>query len=450
MAASSDETPLASYDDLFLPFHDAEKSRDRFRVGAEMEKPGVYESDFSPVPYEGDRGVKRVLAELQSKFGWHAERETSDGPIIALTKNSASITLEPGAQLELSGAPLETMHEIKTEFDAHLAEIAPISKELGIAWLGIGFHPFATRDELPWVPKLRYGIMRRYLPTRGKFALDMMQRTSTVQANYDYANEEDAMRKLRVSLKLAPLTTALFANSPWYEGKTHGGPSYRAKVWLDVDNDRSGLVPAVWHEGSKYKDYVEWALDVPMFLVKRGNTVHENTGQPFRAFWKEGFQGVRATRGDWQTHINTLFPEVRLKRTLEIRGADAQSRELASALPALWTGILYDDRALADAEALTRDFGFAEVQASRAAIGRLGIGAPFRGAPLRALAERILDIAKGGLVRRARKDVNGRDESVLLAPLQSLVSRGETPGDALLAAAGPDASRAAIVDASRL
>jgi glutamate--cysteine ligase len=403
------------------------------------------------VPYDGDRGVARILAELASAHGWHPERESESGPVIALLRNGASITLEPGGQLELSGAPLETIHEVCTEFGAHLCELRPISEALGIAWLGIGFHPFARREDLPWVPKMRYGIMRSYLPTRGSLALDMMLRTSTVQANYDFTSEADAMRKMRVALKLSPLTTALFANSPWVEGKPHGGPSYRAKVWLDVDPDRSGLVPSLWGKDASYRAYIEWALDVPMFMFKRNGERVTNTGQTFRAFWKDGYLGHRATQLDWQTHLNTLFPEVRLKKTIEIRGADAQGRDLACALPALWTGILYDARALEEAEALTEGWTYDEVLALRPRIGAEGLFATFRESKLVTLAERVLTLAEGGLARRAKKNARGADETIHLAKLKALVAEGLTPGDKLLrAVSGAADPRHAVVSQADL
>jgi glutamate--cysteine ligase len=261
----------------------------------------------------------------------------------------------------------------------------------------------------------------------------MMRRTCTVQANYDFSSEADALRKLSVALRLAPLTTAMFANSPFKEGAPWGGLSYRAQVWLDVDNTRAGLVPAAWAEGAHYTDYIEWALDAPMFLLKRQGRVLENTGQSFRSFLRHGFSGHRATLGDWETHLNTLFPEVRLKRTIEIRGADSQSLALTAALPALWTGILYDTQALAEAHDLAAGFTFEELSALRAHIPRLGLRAPFRGRTLLPLAERLVEIAAGGLGRRARLDRAGRDEKIHLLRLQQLIEHGQTPADALLA-----------------
>jgi glutamate--cysteine ligase len=427
------ETPISEYDDLLRPFHAAEKPPVRWRIGAEMEKPGVDATTGAVLPYEGDRSVMAVLDEFIRTHGWASHSEYEGGPRIALFRNDASITLEPGGQLELSGAPLATVHDVCSEFRDHMRELRDISKRLDVRWLGVGFHPFARLDELPWVPKDRYKVMREYLPTRGAHAIDMMQRTCTVQANYDYADEADAMRKMRVALKLAPLTTAMFANSPWLEGDAHGGLSYRARVWLDVDPDRSGLLPALWREGAGYRDYVEWALDVPMFMFKRGRAVFANTGQTFRAFWKDGFQGERPTFGDWQTHLNTLFPEVRLKNTIEVRGADAQCARLGCALPALWTGLFYDSGALAAADALTRDWEHDEVAALRTSVWRLGLATTFRGEPLARMAERLLAISEAGLERRGCRTNGGKDERVHLASLKALVEAGRTPADKLLA-----------------
>lgn len=426
------DVPIKAFDDLLVLFHDTEKPAEKYRIGAEMEKPGVFAGTAAPLPYDGEKSVIRVLEELETNHGWKADRENPGGPLIALLRNHASVTLEPGGQLELSGAPLADVHLICTEFREHMNELKAISEKLGVVWLGIGFHPFAARADLPWVPKDRYKIMREYLPTRGGHAIDMMLRTSTVQANYDYSSEADAMQKMRVSLKLSPLTAAIFANSPWLEGAPHGGVSYRAKVWLDVDPDRSGLVEPLWRAGAGYKDYVEWALDVPMFLVKRDGKILPNTGQTFRSFWKDGFEGVKPTQGDWQMHLNTVFPEVRLKRTIEVRGADAQCARLACALPALWTGIFYDQAALDEADAMTKDWNFAEVNATRQSLWKLGLQTKFRDKSFRDLAVQLVDISERGLARRARMSASGKDERVHLTALRELVQAGKTPGGLLL------------------
>jgi glutamate--cysteine ligase len=421
-----------SYEDLFHPFHDAMKPASAWRIGAEAEKFGVYAENGGAIPYDGDRGVVRVLSSLEQRFGWEPITESDGGPLIALHRDRASVTLEPGGQLELSGAPLDDVHAIVAETAAHLAELHEVSAPLGIVWLGLGFHPFARQEDLPWVPKMRYGIMREYLPTRAARPLDMMRRTATVQANFDYASEEDAMRKMRVALRLSPIVSAMFANSPFYEGKLTGHKSERAKVWLAVDPDRQGLLPALWKPGSRIRDYVEWALDIPMFLFKRDAKVVRNTGQTFRSFWTDGFQGEKPDLHDWELHLNTLFPEVRLKHIIEVRGGDSQTTATAAALPALWTGILYDAVALDQADALSETFTYDEMQALRPEVAKFGLSAPFRGKTIAGPAQELLAISKGGLARRKRLSKEGHDEGVHLAGLSSLVERGLCPADALV------------------
>ncbi|MDP9001541.1 MAG: glutamate-cysteine ligase family protein, partial [Myxococcota bacterium] len=254
-----DFEPIRRREDLTLPFVEACKPRSEWRIGPEMEKFGIFEGTGAPIPYEGERSVLRILEELASLHGWVPERELEGGPIVALLRGDASVTLEPGGQLELSGGKSDTIHQVCAELRGHMREIGPLSRAMGVRWLGLGFHPFARREDFQWVPKQRYAIMRRYLPTRGGHAVDMMLRTCTVQANFDYASEKDAIRKMHVGLALAPLTTAMFANSPWKEGRSHGGLTYRGRVWLDMDPDRSGLLPALWRKGAGFDDYVEWA-----------------------------------------------------------------------------------------------------------------------------------------------------------------------------------------------
>jgi glutamate--cysteine ligase len=434
--------PLRSEDDLRAPFARAEKPASAWAIGAEAEKFGVDRATGAPLHYNAPEGksVPTVLHTLIERHAWHAESEAEGGPLIALRRGQASITLEPGGQLELSGAPLPDIHAVCAESRGHFDELRSISCEMGVIWLGVGFHPFARQADLDWVPKMRYGIMREYLPRRGQFALDMMRRTATVQANYDYSSEADAMRKLRVSLKLSPVVTAMFANSPFVEGRPFGGRSYRARVWLDVDPDRQGLVPQVFGEKARYDDYIGWALDVPMFLIKRDGKAIENTGQTFRDFMRDGFEGHRPTMTDWETHLNTLFPEVRLKRTIEVRGADSLPADLACALPALFAGIFYDERALAEAEALVEDFTHDELVALRQHVPQLALESPWRGGRLASLAERVVSIAEGGLERRGRLSRDGRDERIHLVRLKRLVERGACPADELLARFKDDGS----------
>lgn len=427
-----DLIPIKSSEQLLLPLLEAFKPPSAWHIGPEVEKAGVFSDTYQPIPYEGARSVLSILQMLEARHGWKADCEHEGGPVIALLRGGASVTLEPGGQLELSGAQAKNVHEVCAEMRLHMREIGPLSRAMGISWLGAGFHPFARHEDFTWVPKQRYGVMREYLPTRGGHAVDMMLRTCTVQANYDYDSEEDAMRKMRVSLALAPATTAMFANSPWREGRAHGGLTYRGRVWLDVDPDRSGLLPALWKPGAGFRDYVEWALDVPMFMFKRDGVKVGNTGQTFRSFWRDGFQGHKPNMDDWKTHLNTLFPEVRLKKTIEIRGADAQRSDLKCALPALWTGIFYDARALAEAEALVTGWTYEEVDQLRQIAWKDGLRSPFRGRPLREVAERVLAIAEGGLERRAFKNDKGKDERVHLGRLRRLVEQGKTPADVLL------------------
>lgn len=428
--------PVRTQDDLLAPFYEAVKPREAWRIGTEAEKPGVY-ADGSAVPYEGERGIRAVLEAL-GRRGWEPHFEVEGGPLLSLTQGGASITLEPGGQLELSGAPLRTIHETQAEMDAHLDEIREVGASFGIAWLGVGFHPFARREDLSWVPKLRYSVMREYLPTRGGMGLDMMLRTCTVQANLDYASEADAIRKLRVSLRLSPIVAAMFANSPFVEKKATGERSHRVRVWLDVDPDRSGLLPFAWDEGPMgFARYVDWVLDCPMFMLKRDGKIVRNTGQTFRAFLEDGYQGTTATRDDWVTHVNSMFPEVRLKRTLEMRSADNQMGDLVCALPALWKGLLHDEQALAGAERLVSRLSFAEAEGARAEIAARAMRATLAGREVAAWAADVVALADGGLERIGDRDAEGRDERIHLDTLRALVARGESPADRLLAHVDP-------------
>jgi glutamate--cysteine ligase len=430
--SSDDQRLLRTSDDLLELFVAAEKPAAEFRIGTEAEKFAVDSQSGAPLEYDGPRGVTRIFADFV-KRGWQEERETPDGPVISLHRDQHSITLEPGSQFELSGAAVKTIHETRAELDEHLAELGPISKEMNLTWLGVGFHPLAKQSDLGWVPKQRYAIMREYLPTRGSGGLDMMRRTATVQANFDFSSEADALKKLVVCLKLAPLVNALGANSPFEEGKLSGYKSRRGFTWLNMDPDRSGLLPALLRaEKPGYRDYADWALDAGMFLFKRhGRAVH-NTGQKFRDFMQNGFEGERATFGDWKLHLNTLFPEARLKSTLEVRSSDSLPLRLGAALPALFTGILYDDQALSEAETFAREIRLEELIAARPSLVQLGLATRIGDRPMQALAERVLEIAAGGLGRRAFLNEHGKDESIHLELLTSLVQNGKTPADSMI------------------
>jgi glutamate--cysteine ligase len=426
-----DDRPI-TLEDLESLFVSSEKPASKFRIGGEAEKFGVYEESGAPLAYAGSRGVTRVFEALVRDHGWHPEAEMEAGPIIQLTRGQASITLEPGAQLELSGAPHEDVHAVDAEMRVHLRELSRISEELGIAWLGVGFHPLSTQADLPWVPKQRYRVMKQYLPERGTRGLDMMRRTATVQTNFDYSSEEDAMQKLIVLLKLAPVIHAMTANSPFFEGQVSFRASERGDVWLHMDPARSGLVARVSGKSHpRYQDYVEWAMDAGMFLFRRGDAFVHNTGQTFRSFLADGYGGHRATFADWALHVNTLFPEARLKRTLEMRACDMLPERLGAAVHALLTGIVYDQTSLDAATELTLGLSPEALERARPALVTDGLRASIDGMQAVALAERVVEIASAGLSRRARPDASGRDERIYLAPLAALVEKGACPADEL-------------------
>jgi glutamate--cysteine ligase len=443
MAATLESTPadrpIQSLDELCEVFRSAEKPAAQFRIGAEAEKFAI-NADGQPLHYEGERGVVGIFEALDD-FGWEPEREAPNGPVIALRRGAASITLEPGSQLELSGAALPDLHQVDAEFHNHLRELAPISQKLGLTWLGVGFQPLASQADLSWVPKQRYGIMRDYLPTKGHAAHDMMRRTATVQANFDFASEADAMQKLVLSLKLSPLIHAMLANAPFKEGKLTSSKSVRGEVWLNMDPSRSGLIPGLWSKPKPgYRDYVEWALDSGMFLFKRGGEVLANTGQTFRSFMKEGFQGHRATVADFKLHLQTLFPEARLKNTIEVRGCDALPAQLSMAVPALFTGILYDARAFEAARALAEPLTLEVVNRDRPALIREGLTAPLAGKPAVEMAQALFDIARSGLSRRGRRNAQNEDEARFLKPLEPLLARAQSPADWLTHGLAPGAT----------
>ena len=429
--AGASDRPL-TYEDLVASFAAGEKPRERWRVGAEHEKFGFRQGSYAPVPYEGPDGIRAMLEGLQ-RFGWKPVEE--GGHVIALEREGAGISLEPGGQFELSGAPLNDMHEICVETGRHLEEVKAVADELGLGFLGLGFSPLWRREEIPVMPKARYDIMRAYMPKRGSLGLDMMLRTCTIQANLDFSDEADMARKFRTSLALQPVATALFANSPFREGKPSGLLSTRARVWTDTDPDRTGMVDFVFEEGFGYAAYAEYALDVPMYFVKRNGRYIDVSGQSFRAFMKgelPGLPGERPTAKDWADHLTTLFPEVRLKTYLEMRGADGGPWSRICALPALWTGILYDDDALDAAWDLCRGWTADDRARLRDDAGRVGLKAEVAGRPLQEVARELVAIARGGLKRRARFSGAMVDESGYLAEAEEIAATGVTPADRLL------------------
>ena len=420
-------TPVESIDDLVAFIRTGEKPRERFRVGTEHEKIG-FGADGKPVPFSGPRGIAAVLEAIAQIDGW--ERTFEGEHLIALKKDQASITLEPGGQFELSGAPLRTIFETEREIRAHLELLKRVSAPLGITWTSLAHHPVHDLPEIPRMPKARYDLMRAYLPTRGELAMHMMHLTATVQANMDFSSEADMVRKMRSAMAVTPIVSAMFANSSLYFGKPSGFMTRREHIWRYTDPDRCGLLPFVFEPDFGYRRYVEWALDVPMFfIVREGRYLPAHT-IPFRAFLERGFEGHRATAADWDLHLTTLFPEVRLKRIVEVRGADCVP--WLSALPALWKGILYDDAALDAAFALAADWSFAEREAALDDVARRGLAARAAGKPVLPLARELAAIASEGLRRIGDGDGDEPDERVLLAPLHAQLERGVSLGEELV------------------
>jgi glutamate--cysteine ligase len=405
-----------------------------WRIGTEHEKFGFRLSDHRRPAYDGPDGIRALLEGL-TRFGWEPVLE--DGRPIALVQDRCSITLEPGGQFELSGAPLETIHQTCDEVQTHLAQVREVAGELGLGMLGLGFDPKWRREDVPMMPKGRYGIMARYMPKVGSLGLDMMLRTCTVQVNLDFSSEADMVKKFRASLALQPLATALFAASPFTEGRPNGFLSYRSRIWTDTDPDRSGILPFVFEDGFGFESYVDWLLDVPMYFVYRDGRYIDAAGQSFRDFIAgrlPALPGEIPGMGDWVDHLTTAFPEVRLKRFLEMRGADGGPWRHLCALPALWVGLLYDQVALDAAWDLVKSWTAEEHAALRADVPRRGLATPFRGGTLQPVAMEMLSIARDGLRRRGRVNQSGDDESHFLEPLISIARTGRTPAEELLAA----------------
>ncbi|WP_133479231.1 glutamate--cysteine ligase [Cognatilysobacter segetis] len=408
------------------------RARDDWRIGTEHEKFGFRTDDLRAPTFDGDRGIEALLKGL-TRFGWAPVEE--HGRVIALTRDDASVSLEPAGQLELSGAPLETLHETCRETGTHLREVREVAEPMGLGFLGMGFQPKWRRDEMPWMPKGRYKIMREYMPKVGSLGLDMMTRTCTVQVNLDVGSEADMVKKFRVSLALQPIATALFADSPFTEGRPNGFLSYRSQIWTDTDADRTGLLDFVFEDGFGYERYTDYLLDVPMYFVYRDGEYIDASGQSFRDYMAGKLParpGFRPTLKDWADHSTTAFPEVRLKKYLEMRGADSGPWNRICALPAYWVGLLYDDAALDAAWDLVKDFSLEERHALRDGVPRHALKLPFRGGTALDLARESLKIAAGGLQRRARLNANGVDESIFLAPLMEIVESGTTPAECKL------------------
>ena len=431
--SSASESVITDHRQLVEVLASGEKPREAWRIGTEHEKFGFRLDDLRPPEFDGERGIEALLKGL-TRFDWAPYEE--HGRVIALTKGMASVTLEPAGQLELSGAPLETIHDTCKEVGGHLREVREVADELQLGFLGMGFQPKWRRDEMPWMPKGRYKIMREYMPKVGTLGLDMMTRTCTVQVNLDYATEADMVKKFRVSLALQPIATALFADSPFTQGKPNGYLSYRSHIWTDTDPDRTGMLDFVFEDGFGFERYVDYLLDVPMYFVYRDGHYIDASGQSFRDFLDgrlPAYPGQRPLLRDWADHSTTAFPEVRLKKYLEMRGADGGPWSRLCALPAFWVGLLYDDTALDAAWDLVRDFTLAERHALRDGVPKHAMNLPFRNGTVRDLAGEAVKISVEGLKRRAARNADGQDESKFLDVLQEIVESGLTPAERKLA-----------------
>ena len=411
------------------------KPAERWRIGTEHEKFAYRLDDLRPLPYEGPSGVRAIL-EKMTRFGWQPVLE--DGKPIALSKpDRSSITLEPAGQIELSGAPMETVHQTCKEVAEHLGQVKELAREMDLGFLGLGYQPKWPLAEIPWMPKARYAIMKRYMPGKGTMGLEMMLATCTVQVNLDFDCEAMMVRMFRTALALQPIATALWANSPFKEGRPSGYLSYRSHVWTDTDPDRCGTLPFVFEDGFGFERYVDYMLGVPMYFVHRGGRYIDASGQSFQDFMDAklpALPGERPTIADWENHLTTAFPEVRLKQYMEMRGADGGPWGRLCALPAFWVGLLYDSAALDAAWEIVKDMTPEEHATLRRDVPRLALNTPFRGGTVGDLALDVLEAAHEGLCRRSRLDGVGLDESHFLKPLFQIAESGLTPAEELLAA----------------
>lgn len=431
---ADNNSPLITAKDQLIAFHaSGARAPQDWRIGTEHEKFGFRLDDLRPPVYEGENGIGALLKGL-TRFGWQPVEE--GGNIIALLRDDASITLEPAGQFELSGAQLENIHQTCRETNQHLSEVKTVGDELGIGFLGMGFQPKWTRADMPWMPKGRYKIMREYMPKVGSLGLDMMTRTCTVQTNLDFENEADMVKKFRVSLALQPVATALFADSPFTEGKPNGYLSYRSHIWTDTDPDRTGMLDFVFEDGFGFERYVDYLLDVPMYFAYRDKKYIDCSGRSFRDFLNgklAPLPGELPTLADWSDHMTTAFPEVRLKKYLEMRGADGGPWRRLCALPAFWVGLLYDTEALDAAWDMIKDFSMSERNQLRDGVPKHGLKLPFRNSSLRELAIEALKISALGLKNRRRLNRHGDDEALFLHPLMEIALANETPAERKLA-----------------
>ena len=429
--------PIGSRNDLVAHLEEGSKPKADWRIGTEHEK-FVYDlKNKMPLPYDpanpGQPSI-RVLLDSMKRFGWEPIKEGDN--IIGLTQNGASLSLEPGGQFELSGAPLKSIHETCAEVNLHRDQVREVCHAIGAGCLGLGFAPTWRLEDVPVMPKGRYGIMRRYMPKVGGYGLEMMFRTCTVQVNLDFSSEADMVKKFRVGLALQPITTALFANSPFREGRPNGFLSYRSQIWTDVDNARSGMLPFVFEDGMGFERYVDYALDVPMYFIYRDGKYIDVAGKSFRDFLDGKIPELKAITpmmSDWADHLTTIFPEVRLKKFLEMRGADCGMWRRICGMPALWVGILYDQTALDAAWDMVKDWTAEERQTMRDGVPKQAFKTPFRDTNVQALAKRMIEISSAGLRRRAALDGGGMSEDGFLQPFNELIEKGQSRAEELLA-----------------
>jgi len=419
------EAPVSRRDALIEYFASGAKPRREWRVGTEYEKVAVDRRTGRAARYYGPRGIEAVLRRLADKFGWTPRLEGDH--VIALEGRKATITLEPGGQLELSGEACESIHCAREELTQHVNEIVTVADELGLAFLGLGIQPLSPLEDIEWVPKVRYGIMAPYMSKVGTLGHRMMKQTATVQANIDFESERDAMAKIRLAMGLSPILTAAFANSPVSDGKLNGYMSYRQYIWTDTDRDRCGLLPFVFSRDAGFEDYADWALDVPMYFVRRDGKFVNLAGMPFREFLKHGAAGHHATLADWQLHLTTLFPETRLKTYIEIRSVDSQPPDRMLALPALVKGVFYDDDCMLGAWDLVKSWTWSERLEAYDAAQKEALLARVRGTRLLDLARELSAIARVGLIRQDLRDARGDNETIYLDGLDRQLALGRSP-----------------------
>jgi glutamate--cysteine ligase len=411
------------------------KPREDWRIGTEHEKFGYCKDSLRPLPYEGPRSILAVLEGLRDRHGWDPVLEGDK--LIGLTKDGANVSLEPGGQLELSGAPLETIHQTCDEVNQHLRDVKDIADEVGVGFIGLGAAPIWSFDDMPRMPKGRYRLMTDYMDKVGTMGKSMMYRTCTVQVNLDFDTEADMVQKMRVALALQPVATALFANSPFFDGQPNGHKSWRSRVWRDLDSSRTGMLPFVFEEGFGFERWVDYALDVPMYFVYRDGKYIDALGQSFRDFLKgelPALPGEKPTLSDWADHLTTIFPEARVKKFIEMRGADGGPWRRLCALPAFWVGLMYDQSALDAAWDLCKDFTAPQREALRIAASEQGLQAQVDGINMLDLARNVVDIAEGGLKARGKEGAGGLvpDETHFLNALKESIETGKTPADELL------------------